>query len=832
MLNKRIAVAGLVTAAIAAPIAGLAYLWRRPLPVISGRLKLPSLNDRVEVIRDTWGVPHIYAQNDEDVFYAQGFVHAQDRLWHMELNRRLASGRLSEMVGEVAFGTDQLMRIIGLRRAAKRDWERASERVVTVLNAYARGVNAFLETNPRKLPLEFTLLRFTPEQWHPVDTLVWIKMMAWGQGVNWDAELLRAAILDRLGPEKTAQLLGSDIADANPVILNQVPIPGFDRLVAELRDAKNFINLTAPIGMSNNWVVDGTKTASGKPLLANDPHLPLQMPSLWYEAHLISADWQAAGVSLPGVPLIVLGHNTEIAWGVTNAFVDAQDLYIEKFDTGDPTRYRAGEGWETAQVIHEQIRVKGEKSPRPFDVTVTRHGPVMDAWWASAPNMQVKPPQATASAGNESVREELKLALKWVGYDASRSLDAGLKLMCARNWGEFRTALQDWTEPALSFVYADRAGNIGYQLAGNTPIRKNGKGATPVPGWNDEYEWTGLVPFDELPHAYNPPEHLVVTANNAVVGQEYHHHLSLDTLNGYRAKRILDLLSRSDSFSVDDFAAIQKDVYCIPAETFQKLTRAFYYAILMHPALGNRGLTARDALDVLNAWDCNLTADSVAGALYETTLYFVMKRLYTPWLGDLTPAFIGLGFHPLLHPVNGVYADRAYLIALRILENEESEWMRDETGKPASSVDLLANALNDAVRWLETNVAFDMQKWQWGRLHRAGFQHALGVVKPLDMIFNRGPFPYGGDTSTVWQAAFIPELPIRDNASVTASWRQIMDTANWDNSRGVHPTGQSGHPASRHYDDQMPLWFTGKHHALWWSREKILENQEGVLILE
>lgn len=831
MPNRNLAVAGLVTAAIAAPIAGVTYLWRRSLPVISGRLKLPGLHDRVEVIRDKWGVPHISAHSDEDVFFAQGFVTAQDRLWHMELNRRLASGRLSELVGEVALGTDKLMRIIGLRRAAKKDWENASERVRAVLNAYARGVNAFLETNPKKLPLEFTLLRYTPETWHPIDSLSWVKMMAWGQGLNWDGELLRAAILDRLGPEKTARLLGSDISDTNPVILNHVPIPGFDRLVAELRNAKNFLNLTAPIGMSNNWVVDGTKTASGMPLLANDPHLPLQMPSLWYEAHLITPEWQAAGVSLPGVPMIVLGHNADIAWGVTNAFVDAQDLYIEKFDAKNPTRYRVGETWETAQVIREEIRVKGDKKPRPFEVMVTRHGPVMDAWWASWSNPLVAGAQ-TKSSTNGHVSDELKLALKWVGYDASRSIDAGLGLMRAKNWNEFRTALHDWTEPALSFVYADRAGNIGYQLAGNTPIRKNGKGATPVPGWNDEYDWTGIVPFDELPHTYNPPEHLVVTANNAVVGKEYKHHLSLDTMNGFRAKRILDLLNQSDALTADDFATIQKDVYCIPAETFQKLTRAFYYAILMHPALGKRGLTAREALDFLNDWDCNLTPVSVAGALYQTTLYFAMKRLYTPWLGDLTANFIGIGFHPLLHPVNGTYVDRAYLIALRILENEESEWIRDENHNPTTSVDILANALNDAIRWFETNVAYDMQKWQWGKLHRAGFQHVLGAVKPLDMIFNRGPFPYGGDTSTVWQGAFVPELPIPDNAVVTASWRQIMDTSNWDQSRGVHPTGQSGHPASRHYDDQMPLWFTGKHHALWWSREKILEHQEGVLILE
>lgn len=869
MLNRRVLFTGMAAAAIIAPLVGLYYLWKRPLPIIRGRLKLKGLHARVEVVRDKWGVPHIYAQNDEDVFFAQGFVHAQDRLWHMELNRRLAGGRLSEMVGEAAFGTDRLMRIVGLHRAAKNDWMHASEETVLALNAYARGVNAFLETNRNKLPLEFTLLRFSPEPWRPLDTLVWIKIMAWGQGLNWDAELLRAAVLDKLGPERTAKLLGDDISLTNPIVLNHTPIPGFDRLVTELREAKKFLGVTTPLGMSNNWVADGSKTVTGKPLLANDPHLPLQMPSLWYEAHLNTPEWQAAGVSLPGVPLIVLGHNAEIAWGVTNAFVDTQDLYIEQFDPQDPTRYRVGDSWQKAEVIREEIQVKGEKAPRMVDVTVTRHGPIMNEWWEplrpkapvspGAPltplmprddalldgtRVSAHPPAPVGRGGTEAAvhmgRGEvqgLKLALRWVGYDASRAVGAGIKLMCARNWAEFRDALRDWTEPALSFVYADRAGNIGYQLAGNTPVRKNGKGATPVPGWNDEYAWTGLVPFDELPHVFNPPEHLVVTANNRVVGKEYKHHLSLDTMNGFRAKRILDLIKAQEKLSADDYARIQKDVYCIPAETFQRLTRAFFEPIVTHPSLHGRGMSAREALKAIDGWDCQLTADSVAGAIYETTLYFAMERLYRPWLGDLTTEFIGVGFHPLLHPVGGGTIDRAYLIALRILENEETEWMvekdaQSELVKRLTSVDILAQALNEALQFLEMNVAFDMRKWQWGKLHRATFQHALGAVKPLDKLFNRGPFPFGGDTSTVWQAGFVPQMPIPDDGSFSASWRQIMDVSDWDASRGVHPTGQSGHPASRHYADQMALWFQGEHHPLLWSRGKILEHQEGVLYLE
>ncbi len=815
MSNKNLILVGALAAAIIAPIAGLAYLWRRPLPIINGRLKLRGLNAPVEIIRDKWGVPHIYAQNDEDVFFAQGFVHAQDRLWHMEMNRRLPAGRLSEIFGDLALSADTLMRRVGLQRAAKNDWMHASTETVAALNAYARGVNEFLNTHSNKLPIEFTLLRYKPEPWRPLDSLAWIKMMAWGQGINWDGELLRAAILDKLGPERAAKLLGSDLADTNPIILNHTPIPGFERLVAELRDAKKFLNLSAPVGMSNNWVVDGAKSATQQPLLANDPHLPMQMPSLWYEAHLITPEWQAAGVTLPGVPLVVIGHNQDLAWGVTNAFVDTQDLYIEQFDAHDPTRYRVNDGWETAQVTREEIRVKGRAQPHSVDVTITRHGPVMDDWQIHTGDAQ-----------------PLRLALRWVGHDASRTLHAGLHLMRARNWSEFNAALRDWSEPALSFVYADRAGNIGYRLAGNTPLRKKGKGATPVPGWTDDYAWTGWVPFDELPHSYNGAAHFYATANNTVVGKEYKHHLSLDTMNGFRAQRIIALLAAQEKLSADDFARIQTDVHCIPAETLQKLTRAYGDKIVIHPALHGRGASARDALQLLDAWDCQLTADTVAGALYETTLYFAMQRLFKPWLGALTDSFIGVGAHPLLHPVNSPYLDRAYLIALRILENEETEWMTDASGKRLTSVDILAGALGDALKFLETHVALDMRQWQWGKLHRVVFPHVLGAMKPLDKIFSRGPFPYGGDTSTVWQAAFVPQMPIPDNAVSSASWRQILDVNDWDASRGIHPTGQSGHPSSRHYADMLPLWLNGEYHPLWWSREKILAQREGILRLE
>lgn len=814
MSNKNFAFVGIAAAAIVAPLAGLAYLWRRPLPIINGRLKLRGLKSSVEIIRDKWGVPHIYAESDDDVFFAQGFVHAQDRLWHMELNRRLASGRLAEIVGAVAFDSDRWQRVIGLRRAAENDFAHASERARSVLNAYTRGVNAFLNTHQKKLPLEFTLLRYAPEPWQPQDTLVWAKMMSWGLGQHWDAELLRAAMLDKIGPERLAELM-DDYPRDNPIILpEQTPFQWFDPIAAHARASQTWGGVTAPYGMSNNWVVDGTKSETGKPLLANDPHLPLQMPSLWYQAHLVTPEWQATGVTLPGVPGIVLGHNAEIAWGCTNGCPDVQDLYIEKFNAANPRQYEFQGQWETAQIVREEIRVKGEANPRAVDVTITRHGPLINPLleWLQKP-------------------ESPQLALKWMGYEPSRLLDAAHGVVRAKNWDEFTHALRDWTDPAQNFVYADRAGNIGYYLAGRVPIRKQGIGATPVPGWTGEYEWTGEIPFDQLPHAYNPAQHYLVTANNRLVGAEYKYHLTLDTLNGYRAKRIEQLLTAQEKLSAADYARIQVDEYCAPAERFIKLTQTFRQELLRHPALRERDAMLRQALDALGAWDLQLTAASAPGAIYEVTLYYAMQRLFKPSLGALTDHFIGVGFHPLLHAVSS-FMDRGYVAALQILEKQDSAWLRAENDAALTSADILAHAFADAFHYLETTLASDMRKWQWGKLHRAAFKHPLGAVKPLDKIFNRGPYPFGGDTATVWQAAFVPRLPISDDAVFSVSWRQIMDVSDWDASRGILPTGQSGHPSSRHYDDMIPLWLRGEYHPLLWSRDRVLENKEGILKLE
>jgi penicillin G amidase len=725
------------------------------------------------------------------------------------MNRRVGHGQLAELFGELAFSTDHFLRTVGFARAAQNDLQQLDTESLRTLESYARGVNAFSAQNGDRLPLEFTLLRFKPEPWKPLDSLVYGKVLAWGLSVNWDMEIMNAALIGKVGPERAARLMG-DYDPANPLVLSEQTFAALAQdVIAHFKAAQSLLPIGGLGGMSNNWVVDGTKSVTGRPLLANDPHLALQMPSIWYENHLVVCgnaeglpnSFEATGVTFPGAPFVVIGHNRDIAWGFTNAFADVQDLYVERFNPDNPAQYEFRGQWENVQVLREPIRVKGEAAPRVVEIQATRHGPLIN--------------HLTRVTKDSSLR----LAFRWTAQDGGSILRAVERMNKATNWPEFCEAVRDWDVPSQNMVYADTAGNIGYYMPGRIPIRAKGIGLTPAPGWSGEYEWTGWIPHEELPQAFNPAQHYIATANNQVAGQEYPHFLTSATMNGNRARRIVELLTEKEKLSGDDFARIQVDLYCAPAKTFCALLAA------VRPTDGY----TREALVRLATWDFQLRADSVAGALFELTQHFSMKRVFGPWLGELTEHFLGVGFHPLLSAFSP-YHDRSFVTLQRILIANESDWFKDAAGQPLTREQILAAALDDAIAYLRGAIGQDLNKWEWGRIHQAGFSHTLGARKPLDRIFNRGPYPYGGDPNTVWQGAFIPKLPFSTSGG-SASWRQIIDVGDWDASRVVHTTGQSGQPASKHYDDMIPLWLNGEYHPMLWAREKVLANAEATLRL-
>ena len=808
----------LAAAGLAGLVGGAYYiLLQRPLPKTKGTLHLQGTHtphETIEIITDRYGVPHIYAQNEDDLYFAQGYVHAQERLWQMDLNRRIGSGRLCEIFGEIALETDRFCRRLGMHRAASAEVERLTEHSKRILDAYARGVNSFIQRNRNNLPIEFTLLRFKPDPWQIADSIQWAKMIGWNLGGNWETELIRARLIAKLGADRAAKLeAGYD--PGHPLIIPPgVEYQGINLGMLEQYELLKQMSGFGMLGASNNWVVDGKMTVTGSPILCNDPHLGQAVPSIWYECHLVADDIDVIGASFPGTPGIVIGHNQHIAWGITNAVSDVEDLYIEKFNPQNPHQYEYQGKWEDARVVHEEIKVKGSKTPFIEEVRITRHGPILT-------NL----PRTTNgnAAEQNGANAELPLALRWTGLEQCHIIAAVQKLNHARNWDEFRDALRDWDVPPQNMIYADKEGNIGYVMAGAIPIRAKGQAVLPSPGWTGEYEWTGYIPFDELPQTYNPQQHFIVTANNRVVNDDYPYYITNEWLNGYRAQRIRDLLTSKaaiNKLTLADMARFQSDQYALPAVEIVPHMLKIQTDVPLEKA----------ALEVLQTWNYNLTPDSIGAAIYATFLDKLEHIVFSALLGDdeaLLQGYKGVGA-TILALQNG-YSGRSKPLLIRLMNEHEDSWFAGSAifNGPKSWDAALASAFHAAVEELREKLGEDIIGWRYGANHTVTFNHPLGMVKPLDKIFNRGPFPLGGDIDTVNMGATLPNQP---GAVITVpSYRQILNLADLKTSLSGHAPGQSGHLASKHYADFIKPWLHVQHHMMLFERSMIEANAEGIL---
>jgi penicillin amidase len=806
---------------------GLLWFLRRPLPQTQGTIHAPGLERPVEVLRDRWGVPHLYAESEADLFFAQGYVHAQERLWQMELQRRIGSGRLSEILGEMTLEVDRFFRVLGFRRAAQADFEVMDGEARQALEAYSAGVNAFIAARRGRWSVEFSLLRFQPEPWTPVDSLCWAKVMAWNLGCNWASELIRARLAAHLGAERAADLEPPYPADSPVIVSGPGLPPGAEPppngwRSAALRDALRLVEgLLAPAetpaapahglpaldqtaGGSNQWVVAGSRSTTGQPLLANDTHMPIQLPATWFQVHLVGGGYHVVGVSLPGTPGVVVGHNEHCAWGLTTAWQDVQDLYVERLNPDnahqDACQYEFRGEWLDAEVVREEIGVKGRAEPVVQEVVVTRHGPIL----------------------SPVIGEQTPLALRWVALEPSRRgiLDSVLGYNRARNWAEFRAALADWSAPPHNFVYADVEGNIGFLQAGWVPVRAQGYGLAPAPGWSGEYEWTGYLSLDELPQAYNPASGWLGTANHQVVDADYPHFLSGDWENPCRARRLADLLAQQATLSADDFARFQLDTYSAQAERFVR------HLLTIEPSAEDE----RHALEILRTWDAHLEPDSVAASLYQVTRLRALHVTFDGHVGAtgrsplLAAEYVGLD---TTTPLGGAspYHGRSIVRLLDLLDDrvEATGWspLQDPaSGEMRSQQAILHQALRQALDQLAAEYGPDLSRWTWGRLNRVHFAHPVGSVKPLHLIFNRGPYPLGGDQDTLLRAAGKPQFPF-EPAAVCDALRFIADLSDWEQCRIVVPGGQSGHVASRHYADGIPLWREGRLRPMPFARDQV-----------
>jgi penicillin G amidase len=648
----KMAAAGVGAAAV---VAGLKVLGRRvvrqPLPLLDGTPIIAGVRQPVEVIRDRWGIPHIYAASHDDLFFAQGYVHAQDRLFQMDVSRRVGAGRLSEIAGSYGLANDRAARIFGWHRAAEAQAQGilADKETAAAAEAYAAGVNAYIAEG--HLPLEFRLLRYQPEPWRPFDSAAWGTVLAWGLSVNWETELLRARLVAALGPERAADLTPI-LPDDYPTILPGVSAGARfaeDLLAAYQELAASFPPGGMPLSRaagSNNWVVSGEHTTSGRAILANDPHLPPLFPAIWYENHLVGGDYHVTGFTSPGVPGVLIGHNEHIAWGITNAFPDIQDLYVERFHPDDPLLVEVNGDWQRVDERVERIHVRWRRQPHEERVRYTRHGPVIS--------------DLVSNSGHD-------LALRWVYHEKGNHLAATLKICRAIDWAGFRQALHDWSFPSQNVVYADTEGNIGYVMPGRVPIRARGQGLVPVPGWTDNYEWQGWIPSTELPACFNPAEGMIVTANNQVTARDYPYWLTGEWLPPYRARRIADLLSNGKPLDVAAMQRIQQDTLSLPMQRFVSLALpSLDPPAALKPAL-------RAASIRLRAWDGDMSAGSVAASIAFAWLAQFLEAVLDQALGPEHVASL-LQRYELANFAASPLHELSYELILRWLAGDSPAW--------------------------------------------------------------------------------------------------------------------------------------------------------------
>jgi penicillin amidase len=772
--RKRAANAGLLVGAASVGLASAsaAALWhrlaRRPLPKQEGTIELEGLEGPVRVRRDRCGVPHIEARHEADVWFAQGFCHSQERLWQMDFYRRVVRGRLSEFAGRDGLPVDRLMRTLGIRRVAEREAEQLDgELLERVLDPFCRGVNA-AAANARALPFEMQLLHLEFEPWGPADILSLGKLLAFGLSTNWEKELLRADMTRALGPERAARLDPTYPAD-NPVVTQQ-PWSGDGLALAEQIDTvRRSIGMAAEASGSNNWAVTGALTASGSPLIAGDPHLPPSMPGIWFQVGLTLGERVVRGASPPGLPGIYMGQNNDVCWTFTNVMADVQDLFVERIE-GD--RYLFEDEWRPLEVIHEEIKVKGRKEPEVIEVRSTHHGPIVN--------------RALGTDDSEP------LALRWTALDAPTSFMGQFELHDLTSGPQLVARLGGHTSPASNLVWADRSGSIGYKLIGRLPIRRGGCPDLPKPGWTGEFEWEGTIPYQELPEVVDPESGILVTANNRIVGDEYPHHITSEWLDGYRARRIEELLRASDEHDIESFEAMQSDNFSIPGlEAARRLGR-------LRPT-GQREVSA---IEQLRSWDGRLDPGSVAGTIYQAFLLRLAREFARAAIGDrdLSERWLDRADNGFTAHVTSPWRWHSHL--MRLWKEGDEQLI----GKPWD--DLALEALAGALDDLSDRFSPDQERWRWGQVHEMEFPHALGEANPLLRRLLNRRLRAGGAQETVSQIAYDPNDPYR--AVWAPSWRMVAEPTDPDRARWQMFTGQSGHPASPHYDDLQADWLEGR----------------------
>ena len=760
----------LIVLILIAGIVFVQFMKTAAVPDYNKSFVLYGLGSEVEILRDKHGVPHIYAQNEDDLYRAVGFAMAQDRLWQMDLLRRVTQGRLSEILGKDQVETDLLMRALRIQEKSQKILDSSDPEIVAALEAFADGVNQYIAQFP--LPPEFKILGYQPEWWKPVHSINLIGYMSWDLSMGWGTEYFLHRLRNEIPDYKIAEMI-PDLAKPNTIVYPEFGLNKISAGSTMLSASQNLKDLGIEIfNGSNNWAISGKKSTSGMPLMANDMHLGLFSPGIWYQMHqVVDGKVNVTGVVVPGQPFVIAGHNDRIAWGMTNVMVDDLDFYAEKLNE-DSTKYWFNGAWKDFNIYRETIKTK-EGDSLKVDLKFTHRGPMVNRF------------------KNE---KETPLSIRWLGNEMSNEIRTVYLLNRAKNWSDFREACRTFTSVSQNIVYADVEGNIGLQCSAGLPIR-NGSGIEVYPGDSSKYDWEGLVPFEKLPFEFNPERGYVSSANNKTVSADYPYYISHWFATSSRIDRIREMLEEKEQMGIDDFKAMHGD---FRSKTAEQMTKVFLASLQQSTEYSD---TEKMALNLLAEWNYTLEKESQAASVFEVMYRKAMLNLVKD---DLSPELF-----------EGIKGEKMLLenLMLNVLQNKNSAWV-DNINTPGqeSFDDIVIQSFKETVEELSLQLGPDVQQWQWGKLHSFTLSHPLGVVPVLDRLLklNRGPFEMPGSYHTVCPYSYSFTNLYRTNHG--ASERHIFDTKDWDNSQTIIPTGTSGIPASEFYLDQTDLYIKNQYH--------------------
>ncbi len=760
------------------------------LPKYEGEISNSEVSADVQIYRDSMAIPYIIAQTEEDAVFALGYVHAQDRLFTMDIIRRAGEGRLSEVMGEKSIPFDKMFRTVGLKRIVEQNLRKIDAKSLNLLKAYSKGVNLYIKNSEGKYPAEFDVLGYDPEEWKPQHSLMVGRMMAWELNISWWIDFSFSYLLQKFGEKKILEIL-PDYPENSKLLL---PVaaknsPTISRSVVEVdKQFREFMGMSGTHLGSNNWVVNAKKSVSGFPIIANDTHLHFSAPSRWYTAVIRAGNWNAAGFTIPGAPAIVIGKNENISWGVTNIMLDDADFYTEKLDSTNK-KYLFNNEWKDLAVIKDTIKVKNEKDV-VFEIKSTHRGPIIS---------DIHP----FAVLYHDTKNSAVISMKWLGAEFSNELNAFYSINKAKNWSEFRASFKDYGLPGQNFVYGDKAGNIGYVFGGKLPVRNSVSPTFIYDGTTDQFDWKGIVPMNELPVIFNPSTNYLATANNKLV-KDFKYHISNIWEPSSRSERIQTLLTSKEKHSVGDYKKYQMDITSPYAEKVVKhLLEAFNGIKVIDENLNT-------SLKMFKQWGYEMDEFSQVPTIYAMFLkYFLHNTLLDEMGKDIFDEFVFVANVP-------------YRTALKMLNDSSNTWFDNvSTPKVESKNEIIRKSLSDALAELENTFGKDITAWQWGRIHKATFKHSFaGASSLIDKFINIGPFSIGGDGTTLFNTEYpfkegIESYPLFNHNQfdniLGPTMRYICDFAKPNEFQMILSTGQSGNFMSDHYRDMSEMWLRGKY---------------------